>query len=63
MDVGHIGVCPCENVLVLSEHLLDILSFLESQKGTNISETIVLLRDLDSSQGIGHRGIFIRQVL
>ena len=63
MDPKHIEVGPCENVLVLSKHLLDVLSLLEFQEGTNIGETTILLRDLDGLQGIYHRGIFIRRVL
>ena len=63
MDPRHIGVGPRENVLVLLEHLIDVLGFTEFQKGTNIGETIILLRDLDGLQRIYHRGIFIRQIL
>ena len=63
MDSNHIGMRPCENVLVLSEHFLDALSLPKCQEGTNIGEMIFLLRDLDSSQGICHQGIFICRVL
>ena len=63
MDPRHIEVGPCENVLVLSKHLLDVLSLPGFQEGTNIGETIILLRDLDGLQGIYHRWIFIRRVL
>ena len=47
MDPGHVGVGPCENVLVLLERLLDVLCLAGFQEGTNISETIIPLRDLD----------------
>ena len=63
MDSGHIGVCPCKNVLVLLERFLDVLSLLGFQKRTNVGEMIVLLRDLDGLQGVCHRGVFIRRVL
>ena len=63
VDRKHIEVGPCENVLVLSKHLLDVLSLPGFQEGINIGETIILLPDLDGFQGICHRGIFIRQVL
>ena len=42
MDSGHIGMRPCENVLVLSECFLDALSLPRCQEGTNIGEMIVL---------------------
>ena len=47
VDPGHVGVGPCENVLVLLERLLDVLCLVGFQDGTNISETVISLRDLD----------------
>ena len=47
MDPGHVRVGPCENVLVLLESLLDVLCLVRFQDGTNISETVISLRDLD----------------
>ena len=54
VDPGHVGVGPCENVLVLLERLLDVLCLVGFQDGTNISETVISLRDLDGLQGIYH---------
>ena len=39
----HIGVGPCENVLVLLERLLDVSRLTGFQEGTSISETIFSL--------------------
>ena len=62
MDSCHVGMRPRKNVMVLSECTLDIPSLFECQEGADVCEMSAFLRDLDCSQGICHRGIFIRQV-
>ena len=62
MDSRHVGMRHLKNVMVLSEYTLDIPSLFECQEGADVCEMSAFLQDLDCSQGICHRGIFIRWV-
>ena len=62
MDSRHVRMRPRKNVMVLSECTLDIPSLFECQEGADVCEMSAFLRDLDCSQGICQRGIFIRRV-
>ena len=52
MDSRHIRMRPRKNIVVLSERTLDTPSLFECQKGANMGEMSVFLRDLDCPQGI-----------
>ena len=47
MNSLHIGMCPCEDVMVSSKDVLHALSFFLCHEGTDVREVIVFLRNLD----------------
>ena len=47
MDSLHIRMCPCEDVMVLSENILHALSLFLCHEGTDVREVSVFLRNLD----------------
>ena len=47
MNSLHVGMCPCEDVMVLSENILHALSFFGCHEGTDVREVSVFLRNLD----------------
>ena len=61
MNSLHIRMRPCENVMALSEGILDVPGLFWLQEGTNIREVSSFFRNLDRLQGIRYRGIFVRQ--
>ena len=47
MSSLHIRMCPCKDVMVLSENILHALSFFGCHEGTDVREVRVFLRNLD----------------
>ena len=47
MNSLHIRMCPCEDVMILSENILHALSFFGRHEGTDVREVSVFLRNLD----------------
>lgn len=47
MNSLHIRMRPCEDVMVLSENILHVLSFFGCHEGTDVREVSVFLRNLD----------------
>ena len=57
----HIRMRPCENVMALSEGVLDVPGLFWRQEGTDIREVSSFFRKLDRLQGIRYWGIFVRR--
>ncbi|KAL6312228.1 hypothetical protein AAG906_020313 [Vitis piasezkii] len=51
-------MCPCEDVMVLSEGVLHVPGLFWCQEGTDIRKVSTFFRNLDCLQGICCRGIF-----
>ena len=60
MNSRHIRMRPCEDVVVLSEGVLYILSLFWCQEGTDVRK-VSTFRNLDCLQGIRYRGIFVHR--
>ena len=61
MNSLHIRVRPCENVMALSEGVLDVPGLFWRQEGTDIRKVSSFFQNLDHLQGIRYRGIFVRR--
>ena len=57
----HIGMRPCEDVMALSEGVLDVPGLFWRQEGTDIRKVSSFFRNLDRLQGIRYQGIFVRR--
>ena len=61
MNSLHIRMCPCKDVMVLSEGVLHVPGLFWCQEGTDIRKVGTFFRNLNRLQGIRYRGIFVRR--
>ena len=57
----HIRMRPYEDVMALSEGVLDVPGLFRHQEETDICKVSTFFRNLDRLQGIRYRGIFVRR--
>ena len=61
MNSLHIRMCSCEDVMALSEGILNVSGLFWCQEGTDICKVSTFFRNLDRLQGIHYWGIFVHR--